>query len=463
MRHTRWVLLASVWTFLLTGQIAPGEAQETPAAVRVDLPTALVLALQENPDLQAKRHALGLAEGRVQRSELLFQENPRVSVEADYRNRRFRTPTGRSTADAAVSVLQEIEIAGQATHRRQAAASHLSYTEWRIADAERLLQLEVMRAFYELLAIQESIQARRDVLETRNALLQASRERYAQEDISVLELNALRLDTDEARARLLASQQARVGAAKQLRLLLGLGVEQPLVALGDLFAASRFDALPDPLPSQAELIACALEHRPDYRAARRKVETREAELRLARANRLPNIALGPMYKLDNEDQVVGGALTIPLPLFNRQTHAITAATAQVEMARQELKSRTLSVRHEVAAAYARLQLARQQRAPYGTDYFDDLSRTEELTRRAYEAGELSIVELSAALERLGQSRSRAVTTAAAALQARATLEARLAFRCLNKNQSSSGASDTQPEKRKPTANGTPGQQHLPVR
>ena len=463
MRQTRWVLFASVWTFLLVGQITPGGADETHAALRLDLPTALVLALRENPDLRAKRHALGLAEGRVQQSELLFQENPRVSIEADYRNRRFRTPTGRSTADAAISLLQEIEIAGQAAHRRRAAASHLSYTEWRIADAERLLQLEVRQAFYELLAIQERIQARRDSLETRNTLLQAGRERYAQEDISVLELNALRLDTDAARARLLASQQERALAAKQLGLLLGLGVEKPLVAVGDLFAASRLDALPDPLPSQASLIACALEHRPDYQAARRKVETREAELRLARANRLPNIALGPMYKLDNEDQVVGGALTVPLPLFNRQTHEITAATAKVEMARQELIARTLSVRHEVAAAYARLQLARQQRAAYGTDSLDALARTEDLTRRAYEAGELSIVELSTALERLGQARSRAVNAALTALQARATLEARLAFHCLDKNQNSTGAPDTNPEKEKRTSDGMHGREHVPVR
>ena len=166
MRQTRWVLLASVWTFLLTGQVAPGGAQETPAAVRVDLPTALGLALRENPDLRAKRHTLGLAEGRVQQSALLFQENPRVSIEADYRNRRFRAPTGRSTADAAVSVLQEIEIRRQAaagqpapatgSHRRQArppltlaGRPELYGTGYAsmptIADAERLLQLEVMR------------------------------------------------------------------------------------------------------------------------------------------------------------------------------------------------------------------------------------------------------------------------------------------------------------------------------
>ena len=148
---------------------------------------------------------------------------------------------------------------------------------------------------------------------------------------------------------------------------------------------------------------------------------------------MPNVSLGPMYKLDNEDQVVGGALTIPLPLFNRNTHAITAAVAAVEMARQELESRTLTVRHEVAAAYAHLELARQHRAAYGTDYFDALTQTGDFTRRAYEANEVSIFELSVALERLTQSRSRAVDTALTVLQARAALAARLAFHCLDTN------------------------------
>ena len=427
----RWVALAAMWVFLLGDQIARGSAEETHTAFQLDLPTALARALQENPDLQAKRHALGLAQGRVQQSELLFQENPRVSMEADYRNRRFRTPTGRSTADTAVLLLQEVEIAGQPGHRREAAASHLSHTEWVIADAERLLRLEVMQAFYALLAMQERIRAQQNILETRKALLQAGRERYAQEDISVLELDTLRLDTDEARTRLLASEQQRVLAEKQLRLLLGPGVEQSLVAVGDLFKTSGLDDFSAPLSSQAELIACALEYRPDYHATRLKVETHEAELRLAEANRIPNISLGPMYKLDNEDQVVGGAMTIPLPLFNRNEHEITAAKAMVEITRQEAEARMLAVQHGVAAAYTRLQLARQQRTEYGTDYFDSLTQTEEFTQRAYEAGEVSIFEFSVTLERLIQARSRAVDVALTVLKARAELAAQATFRCLD--------------------------------
>lgn len=429
----RWILFASVWVFLLHGQIGVVRAEETDTAFQVDLPTALGLALQENPEVQAKRHTLGLAKGRVQQADLLFQENPRVSIEADYRNRRFRAPTGRSTADAAVVLLQEVEIAGQRGHRRQAAATHLAYTGRVIANAERLLQLAVMRAFYELLAVQERIRAQQDSLETHEALLRAGRERFEQEDISVLELDTLRLDTDEARTRLLTREQERVLAEKQLRLLLGPGVEKPLVAVSDLLRGSAQDSLLADLPSQAELTACALEHRPDYQATRLKVETREAELRLARANRIPNISLGPMYKLDDEDQIVGGALSIPLPFFNRNTHEITAAVAKVEIAQWEAQARTLTVRHEVAAAYARLQLALQQRAVYGTHYLDKLAQSKNFTRRAYEAGEMSIFEFSVALERLTQARSRAVDAALTVLQARAELEVQLAFQCLDKD------------------------------
>ena len=63
-----------------------------------------------------------------------------------------------------------------------------------------------------------------------------------------------------------------------------------------------------------------------------------------------------------------------------------------------------------------------------------LSRRQEiLPAGPYEADEVSIFELSVALERLTQSRSRAVNTAVTVLQAQATLAARLAFHCLNTN------------------------------
>jgi hypothetical protein len=61
------------WLPLLPRKAA---AESGAPAHTFDLTAALEHALQENPDLKAKRQALGIARGRVQQAELLFQENP---------------------------------------------------------------------------------------------------------------------------------------------------------------------------------------------------------------------------------------------------------------------------------------------------------------------------------------------------------------------------------------------------
>jgi cobalt-zinc-cadmium efflux system outer membrane protein len=166
--------------------------------------------------------------------------------------------------------------------------------------------------------------------------------------------------------------------------------------------------------------------RPDLKAAHLILEGREAELRLAQARRIPNIAVGPLYKLDNEDQIIGGTITIPLPLFNRNQGEITTALANLEIARTELVARSLAVRQEVAAAYTRARLAEERLAPYEKTYLDNLTQSAAFTRKAYEAGEINIIEFSVAQDRLVQARSLYVDAILANLQIVAELEARAA-------------------------------------
>jgi cobalt-zinc-cadmium efflux system outer membrane protein len=399
----------------------------------LDLPTAIARALQDNPDLTAKRQALGVTHSRVQQAELLFQENPRLSVDVDYRHRRFALPTGRSGVDTEVRLLQEIEIAGQRGHRRAAAAKNAAQAEWSVADAERLVRLEVTRAFYDLLALQERIAAQRQVLATQEDLLQAGLTRYERGDISVLEIDTLRLERDRARSELVSGEEERVRTETQLRSLLGLGEETLLVVDGQALALPTEQVGKERLFSRDDLEACALEHRPDVKAARLAIEGREAELRLAQARRIPNISIGPLYKLDNEDQVVGGAFSIPLPFFNRNQHEITAAMANLQVGRTELEARILAVKQEVAAAHARLQLAERRLAAYSKTYLDNLTESVTFAHKAYEAGEISIFEFSVTLDRLIQTRLRHLDGALTYLQAKAELDAQSAFQCVNKN------------------------------
>lgn len=384
------------------------------ADISLDLPTALQVALRENPALKARRHAFGIAQGRAQQAGLLFQNNPHFSVELE-------TPTsGRSGTSVELNLLQELEIAGQRGHRYEAAAKNLAQARLSVEDAERVLRLEVVRAFYNLLANQQIIADLREVLAGQENLLQAGQKRFAREDISILELNTLRLDHDQVRNELANKLRERVSLEKQLRLLAGLQDEGSLTATGDLLDISpKSSAIAD----RAALQSCILANRPDLKAAQLAVEVREAELRLAQARRMPNVALGPRYKRDNHQDFIGGEIAVPLPFFNRNQEEITTALANRNVGRAELEGRMLTVKQEVDSAYKALDVAKERLAGYESDYLEDIGKTMALTRKAYESGEMTIFEFSVTRDRLAQTRLRYLDAALGHLQAVAELEA----------------------------------------
>ena len=138
------ILFGSVLFFLLMTTIVRA------ADVSLDLSEAIQYALRENTELKAKRHSLGIAEGRAQQASLLFQNNPRFGVEAD-------SPGSGRLGELKLHLMQELEIAGQRGHRYEAAEKNLAQANLSVEDAERLLRLEVTRAYYNLLAVQQAI------------------------------------------------------------------------------------------------------------------------------------------------------------------------------------------------------------------------------------------------------------------------------------------------------------------
>jgi outer membrane protein, heavy metal efflux system len=392
-----------------------GGSEMYAAGNSIDLPTALERALRDNAELKAKRYSLGIAQGRAQQAGLLFQSNPRFSIETEYQT------SGGSGTSVELNLLQELEIAGQRGYRSEAAAKNLAQARLSIEDAERLVRMEVARAFYNLLAVQQSIRDLNDVLATQDNLLQAGEKRFAREDITVLELNTLRLDREQVRNELANKLLERVTMENDLRRLVGLQEEGSLVAAGDLLEI--LGRKRNAVPERQNLQACSLANRADLKAAKLAVEVREAELRLAQARRIPNISLGPRYKRDINQNVVGGEIAIPLPFFNRNQEEITTALANQNISKAELEGRTLSVRQQLDSTYTKLTLAKERIEAYGNDYQGDLKKMLALTRKAYESGEMTIFEFSVTRDRFTKARARSLEAALAYVQAIAELDA----------------------------------------
>jgi cobalt-zinc-cadmium efflux system outer membrane protein len=385
------------------------------AELSLDLPAALQYALRENPELKAKRHTLGVARARAQQAGLLLQHNPRFSVEME-------TPaSGKASTSVELNLLQEFEIAGQRGYRHEAAAKNLAQAQLAVADAERLLGLEVTQAYYQLLAVQQLIRDLKEVLTVQENLLDSGQKRFAREDISVLELNTLRLDRDHVRSELANKMHVRVLIEKQLRQLIGFQENGSLTVSGDLL--DLLTKTSRTLPDRQTIIACVVASRPDVKAAKLAVEVREAELRLAQARRIPNISIGPRYKRDSNENLFGGDIAIPLPLFDRNQEEVATALANQNVSRAELEGRLLTAKQDIDAPYSKLAVAQETVDSYGKTYSEEIEKMVALTRKAYESGEMTIFEFSVTRDRFTQARARSLDAALAFIQAVAELEA----------------------------------------
>ena len=125
---------------------------------RLNLKLAVQMALERNLELKAKREELGLAEGKVIKSNLFLQQNPELEGEVEnFKITRGEPEFGRNQTNYGFSLSQEFEIGGQSTHRREAAQRNLDKVKFEVSDSERTLRFRITEVFLKLLSTQAKI------------------------------------------------------------------------------------------------------------------------------------------------------------------------------------------------------------------------------------------------------------------------------------------------------------------
>jgi len=164
-------------------------------------------------------------------------------------------------------------------------------------------------------------------------------------DLTVLEVQ---VSLDAARRARRGAEAERDASAAALAILLGDNPKSPVAFDDDL-------PLLAPVPAPDSLVAQALAGDPESARLQSEAEGARREVDLARARRWPQLELGPSITI-GESTTVGLAFGLSLPLWNRQTAAMRAASADRGAALAQLEAR----RRELAASVleARTTLAR---------------------------------------------------------------------------------------------------------
>jgi len=372
------------------------------AGDRVSLGGILAFADQRSPLLAVARSTRSRAEAARVAASTLLPSNPELTVAVGPRFGR-----GGHGTDVDVTLVQELELAGERGTRKRAAESLRELTDAEIEQIRWTVHCDVHAAFHRALVEQDRARLAERVVEFQREVLRVVERQIAAGETAPLTLRLAQAEVAQAEQVLVGARQAFLAWRIRLAQLAGWPVASPPMPAGTV------DAPRDPPPLE-RLNAVARERLPSLRASAARV--REARARVAAADReaWPRPSVGVQYQREgspaNEGSydIVMGIVSLPIPSFqsNQGPRAearaeATVAAARLAAERQLLDGQIAEARSEVVAAAARTRA-------YGSEILPRFEENLTLLRRSFELGEIDLLALSTGRERFMRIQSDAL-------------------------------------------------------
>ena len=351
--------------------------------VTVTLDALVAEALEKNPELNFYTAEVAAAKGG--RRQAGTYPNPEVSGNAGQK----RVSSGGLSSEGlawAVSVTQPFEWPGRiglrkAIANRDIELAELGYERFRIALAARVRILA-----YDLFAAQEKASAAREVAERFRAL----REVLVQRDPAGLTplLETRVIEATELNTQRKASEAALVTQAALLELnqLRGAPPETPLsIAPVQL----TFNSLED----KQMLLSFAQTNNFEIRVHAVELAQQGFRVALAKNERYPTISVGPSIseeRAGDRERVIGVGVSIPVPLWNRNTGNIEAARARQVQAETSFFITQRETDRKVIEAALTYETKLREMGKWRPDSVQHFKEAAEIADRHYRLGAVPI-------------------------------------------------------------------------
>ncbi len=261
--------------------------------------------------------------------------------------------------------------------------SELNQVKQRVLTDIRILHLRGLRAAKEVAITDQLVASAQKGLRLTTELLQArevSRMDVLQAEVEIESTHILN-------HRAIATQEA---IRREMVALTGVVQIHGKQLLGDL------DSIPPELVYQG-CLGQLLSQSPEVISARAAIETAKRKVQRQTVESRPNVTVGGLFNW--RDNGAGGrpngglAVSIPIPVWNKNQGSIGAAKSALIVARKDLERIEVQIASQLADAFKRYSIAADQVARYRSKI---LPKTEEmfaLTRQSFNLGEVDFVYL----------------------------------------------------------------------
>lgn len=355
------------------------------------------LALANNAELIAMRKEAEAGEALLRQAGL--RANPSLEVTG-------ARQLGGSDNNVMIQGELPLELGGRRSARIRVAERELEIRRQAAAERERQLAAEVRSKFGEALAAATKLMFTEEIIDTARENFELVAAKVAEGRTPPLEQNMESVELNRMRAERETAEGAVEMRMFELRNLAGMTPEEPLKLRGDL--AAMLGAV----PPQEIATARALQVRPDLVGARAVEQLAAARIGQARAegridadvmlgyqrmrSGFPLLGIeestGALLPIDSKFHFFTFGVRLNLPVRNRNQGMIAAAQLEADAARARREFGELTVRREIASAYARYNRALRAMEIYRVGVRDQAAANLDVVRQTYELGSKTLLD-----------------------------------------------------------------------
>jgi cobalt-zinc-cadmium efflux system outer membrane protein len=356
------------------------------------------LCLTNDPRICAGVEAVNQAHGDAWTASL--RPNPEVGVAGGLLplSRAFTpdAPAGPSEFEVGVSYGIDWFLFGKRAAAMASATMGICVSEAEYADLVRQRVTETALAFYDVLEAKDSLELARQDLANLERVEAVTRKAVDNGGLPQVELNRVRLELLARRRELRDAESTLITGKAKLRALVGGAEADPGF---DVAGTLDGPLTAEPLPVE-EAYAMAQQNRPDLLALRRKIARAQADALVEQRNALPEVtsdwALTHQFQqpIGAPDATMWGtALTMTVPLFNRNQGNRAKAASVVAQSNHELRAGLVELRAEIEESVQSLHTARQNAASVAQEELRLAAQVRDAIGKAYEAGGRPLIDV----------------------------------------------------------------------
>jgi len=395
----------------LPANATPAESAQVPDVL--NLRTAIALTLKNNPSLQGAAEEIRAREAERQQAGRL--PNPEISASEE--NVSGSGPYARfNSAETTIELSQLVELGGDRTSRVNAATARHKLAGWDY-EAQRLRVLtQATERFIDVLTAQRRVALDQRLVQIAKRSETAATKRVSAGEASPIDRSRSQILVAQAQSQLDADQSELTATRRQLASLWGADHAQFAKVVG------RFPAI-QKLPSQSSLQQY-LRDNPTLARYADELESRRADLSLARAKAIPDltIGLGGRHFADSGDNALVASVSMPLPVFDQNQGNTAAARRRLDGALDNQREAQNKLKASLSAAYGRLAAAHKRQQNLAERILPTAQSVFKSVSTGYREGKFDLLQLIDAQRSLFEAKLAAIQAKSEFFKAKTEVE-----------------------------------------